>query len=305
MLTGPLSAIARQYETFCNGVSAAGRVFELLNEKIAHPRSDIVAPPAHAQGASVEIAELQVPGRDGRPILDNISVSITPGEMVAIVGHSGAGKTTLAEAILGLRDYSRGDIRIDGTDLAMWPEQRLREQTAMLFQDPVLFRGSIADNVLFGAPVGGSADPTECLTKANAEGFVASLPLGADTPIGEEGHGLSTGERRRIALARGLARSPRLLILDEPTASVDGEAERRIQSALIGLRGTLTCIVISHQPSMARIADRVVFLRNGSIAAEGAHLSLLAQCPGYAEMFGAEVGGDHAVIAQTFGGSAP
>ncbi len=288
MLTGPLSAVARQYETFHNGMSAAERVLALLDAEapdLLPPRGSL---PTGPQGARVEAIGLEVATAEGLCLLKEVTLSLAPGELVAVVGHSGAGKTTLAHALLGLCPCTQGEISLDGLPLSQWPEEALRAQTAISFQDPVLFRGSIGDNVRFGAPLGGSTEVAEHLAHADAAEFVGLLPEGADAPIGEEGQGLSIGERRRVALARALARRPRFLVLDEPTASIDRDSERRIRHTLLALRGTLTCLVTSHQAQLVEVADRVVVLDRGRVVAEGTHRDLLRDCAGYAELLGLE-----------------
>ncbi len=214
------------------------------------------------------------------PVLDHLSLQIAPGEIVALVGSTGAGKTTMCELLVRLLDPTTGSLRIGGVDLRNADPASLRHDVALVFQETFLFADTLWENVVLGFEAAND-DVRWAMSVAQAERFVSELPMGVATVVGERGVTLSGGQRQRVALARALLRRPRLLILDDATSAVDPVVESRI---LDGLRRDLatTTLVVAQRVSTIELADRVVFLDQGRVAAEGTHRQLKATVPGYA-----------------------
>jgi ATP-binding cassette, subfamily B, bacterial len=215
-------------------------------------------------------------------VLDGVSLEVPPGGSVALVGPTGAGKSTLAGLLVRLADPDGGSIRLDGHDLRQLDRDELRAATALVFQDPFLFRASVRENITLGEPMD-EATVRWAARLARAERFVDALPDGLDTVVGERGVTLSGGQRQRIALARALARRPRLLILDDATSAVDPVIEAEILAGLRGPELSATLVLIAYRVSTIRLADRVLLLDGGRIAAAGSHEELLGH-PVYAAM---------------------
>ena len=222
----------------------------------------------------------------GAPVLRGVDLRLEPGERVALVGRSGAGKTTLLHLVPRFYDPERGAVRLDGRDVRHYPLDELRAQIAWVMQEPVLFAGTVAENIAYGCPGATRADIERAAELANAAGFIAALPKGYDTPVGERGVRLSGGQRQRIAIARALIRRPRLLLLDEATSFQDAESEERIHDALDRLAaGGCTCLVVAHRLSTALRADRIVVLDGGRVVESGTHRQLLARGGLYARLY--------------------
>jgi len=220
---------------------------------------------------------------DNAPALDGIDLDIRAGETVALVGPSGAGKTTLVNLLPRFLDPTAGSIALDGVELAQWDLAALRDQFALVGQEVVLFNDTVAANVCFGAP----ADPERvaaALRAANLASFVESLPQGELTPIGHNGAQLSGGQRQRLAIARAIYKDAPILILDEATSALDNESERLVQQALDGLLRGRTSIVIAHRLSTIERADRIVAMQAGQIVEQGSHAELLAHGGLYARL---------------------
>jgi ABC-type multidrug transport system fused ATPase/permease subunit len=217
---------------------------------------------------------------DGLAVLDHVSLRVSPEESVAIVGSTGGGKSTLAQLLVRLADPDEGSVRIGGVDLRHVDPEALRRSVSIVFQESFLFSTNIAENIALDAPVE-IADVERAARIAAVDRFVAELPDGFQTVVGERGHTLSGGERQRVALARAIVREPRVLILDDATSSVDPSIEARILASLQEeLRTTL--VVIAYRLSTIRLADRVIFLEDGGVAATGTHDELMDGAPGYA-----------------------
>jgi ABC-type multidrug transport system fused ATPase/permease subunit len=232
-------------------------------------------------GARLEVRDLTFAHEPAAEVLRDVSFTVEPGRTVAVVGATGCGKSTLLLLLAGLLDPDTGDIELDGRDLSCLSVEELREEVATAFQEAFLFADTVAENVLLGWP----AEHLEpALAMAGADGFVADLDGGGDAVVGERGTTLSGGQRQRLALARALVRHPRLLLLDDATSAVDPTTEVRILAALRGELGGTTTIVVANRPSTIAMADEVLFLEGGRVAAHGPHQELLRTQPTYARM---------------------
>jgi ATP-binding cassette, subfamily B, bacterial MsbA len=216
-------------------------------------------------------------GSDDAPVLKEINLSARPGEVVALVGPSGAGKTTLVNLIPRFYDVSEGEVRVDGNDVRSLRLSDLREHVGIVPQETLLFSGTVYDNIAYGK-LDASAEEVEQATRAaNAHDFIRELPQGYQTLVGERGVKLSGGQRQRIAIARALLKDPAILILDEATSALDSESERLVQAALERLMQGRTTFVIAHRLSTVCRADRIAVLEAGRIVAEGSHQELVEQ----------------------------
>jgi len=224
--------------------------------------------------------------RGSTAVLRGVSLELAPGETVALVGATGCGKTTLLQLVPRLADVSSGAIRLDGTDLRDLPLRGLRGRLGCAFEDPTLFSASVRENVSFGAPDASEAAISAALAVAQAD-FVAELPWGLDTRIGEQGMALSGGQRQRIALARAILARPQVLLLDDPLSALDVHTEAKVTRALSEVLGMSTALVVAHRPSTVLLADRVALLSDGVIAAIGTHRELLDSEPRYRELMSA------------------
>jgi ATP-binding cassette subfamily B protein len=223
------------------------------------------------------------------PVLRAISLELTPGETVALVGATGSGKTTLLQLVPRLADVTGGAIRLDGTDVRDLPLHELRGRLGCAFEDPTLFSASVRENVSFGVAEADDADVQAALDVAQAD-FVAALPWGLDTRIGEQGMALSGGQRQRIALARAILARPQVLLLDDPLSALDVHTEAKVTRALSSVLSMSTALIVAHRPSTVLLADRVALLADGVIAAIGTHRELLDHEPRYRHLMSAAPG---------------
>jgi ABC-type multidrug transport system fused ATPase/permease subunit len=221
---------------------------------------------------------------DGTNVLHDISFEAKPGQMVALVGLTGAGKTTLVSLIPRFYDASAGRVLLDELDVRQYQVRSLRERIAIVLQEPVLFSGTIADNLRYGRLDATQSDIEEAAAAAHAHDFIARLPKGYETEIAEAGGSLSGGERQRISVARAILKNAPILILDEPTSSLDSISEEIVFAALKRLRAGRTTIVIAHRLSTVRDADQILVLDDGRIAAHGRHDELIKASPLYRRM---------------------
>jgi ABC-type multidrug transport system fused ATPase/permease subunit len=280
---GPLSAIAHTTGQLQGALAGAKRVREML----ALAPETVEAPGARDASAiagHVRFDNVSFSYPDGTRVLDGISFEAHPGELVALVGLTGAGKTTLVSLIPRFYDVSSGQVQVDDVDVREYRLRPLRERIALVLQDPVLFAGTIADNIRYGRLDATREEIEAAARAAHAHEFVARLPKGYDTEIAEAGGSLSGGERQRLSVARAILKDAPILLLDEPTSSLDAVSEEIVFDALKRLRAGRTTIVIAHRLSTVRDADRILVLDGGRIAAAGRHEELLEASPLYRRM---------------------
>ena len=227
--------------------------------------------------STIEFDHVWFAYKDEDWVIEDLSFRIDPGETVAIVGHTGAGKTTITSLLLRFYDVQRGAIRIGGIDIREMDPLALRRQFGVVLQDPYLFSGSIADNIRLGTESIGPEDIEDAAEQVNLMDFIRTLPEGFDQPIRERGASLSTGQKQLISFARALAHHPRFLILDEATSSVDTETELRVRSALESMVRGRTSIVVAHRLSTIQRADRILVMHKARLRESGAHQELLAR----------------------------
>jgi ATP-binding cassette subfamily B multidrug efflux pump len=286
--TQPLTQVASMTNLLQSGVASAERVFELLDA----PEQDAdlagtAAPPGERHG-EVRFEQVSFSYDETRPLIEDLSLVAAPGQTVAIVGPTGAGKTTLVNLVMRFYDVSRGRITLDGVDIASMPRSALREQIGMVLQDTWLFEGTIRDNIAYGRPGATEDDILEAARATYVDRFVHSLPDGYDTHIDEEGSNLSAGEKQLVTIARAFLSDPELLILDEATSSVDTRTELLLQHAMAALRTDRTSFVIAHRLSTIRDADLILVMEDGAIVEQGTHDSLLAAEGAYARLYNAQ-----------------
>ncbi len=264
---------------------ATERLFELLDARPAivapaAPRS----PPAAPRALEFDAVTFAYASRTQSPALDRLTLRIAAGERVALVGPSGAGKSTVLALLLRFYDPQAGAVRIDGTDLREMDPRAARALMAVVPQEPVIFAASVLDNVRYGRPGASRADAERACEQAFALEFVARLPQGMDTPLGERGVTLSGGQRQRLSIARALLADRPILLLDEATSSLDAESERMVQQALERLERGRTTLVIAHRLSTVQHADRIVVMDRGALVAQGTHAELMRQGGLYASL---------------------
>ncbi len=286
MVAGPIGALTGIYGQLREATGAAERIFELLDAAPEIADAPDARPLLQPIAGAVRVEDLSFRYGPRNPLaLRGISLAVAPGETVALVGPSGAGKTTLAHLLVRFYDPVGGRILIDGEDLRAVTVQSLRESVGVVAQEPALFGGTVAENIAYGQ-LGASDEAIVAAARAaNAHGFIMDLPEGYDTIVGERGVRLSGGQRQRIAIARAILKDPRLLILDEATSSLDNESEAAIQVALERLMRGRTTIVIAHRLTTVEHADRIVVLDHGTVVEEGTHPQLLARDGLYARLY--------------------
>ncbi len=273
MFYGPLSNLTHVTQAMNRFVTISQRTFELLDEPVqAQPERPVSKPEI---AGSIRFDHVTFGYDPYYPVISDVSFDIKPGEMVGLVGHSGAGKTTLVNLLCRFYDVTRGAILIDGVDIRDLSMNEIRQQVGMVLQSPYLFRGTLAENIAYGNPEATYAEIVRAAKAANAHDFITAMPEGYDTIVGEGGSGLSGGERQRISIARAVLHNPRILILDEATSSVDTETERQIQEALNELVKGRTTIAIAHRLSTLHNADRILVLNEGKLEEQGTPKELM------------------------------
>ncbi len=274
MFTGPIEILGQVARMLNRALSSAYRIFEVLDTKASITSKENPIDVGVVKG-QIEFKDVFFSYDGVRPILQNLSFKVRPGEMIGLVGSSGGGKSTITKLISRFYDAQSGEILIDGKNLLDLDLGKYRRQVGMVLQEPFLFHGSIFDNIAYARPEASKSEVIEAAIVANAHNFIGRLSLGYDTVIGERGHTLSGGERQRISIARAVLANPRILILDEATSAVDTETERKIQDALDRLVEGRTVFAVAHRLSTLRKADRIFVIGKGNISEVGTHSELL------------------------------
>jgi ATP-binding cassette, subfamily B, multidrug efflux pump len=285
--TQPLTQVASMMNLMQSGVASAERVFDLLDAPEQSADHEPAAHPETRRGR-VEFEHVSFRYVPDTPLIDDLSLVAEPGQTVAIVGHTGAGKTTLVNLIMRFYDLDAGRITLDGVDIATMRRADVREEIGMVLQDTWLFGGTIRDNIAYGDPEATEDDVLEAARTSYVDRFVRSLPDGYETVIDDEGSNVSAGEKQLITIARAFVADPSILILDEATSSVDTRTEVLVQHAMAALRKERTSFVIAHRLSTIRNADLILVMDAGRIVEQGTHAELLERRGAYYDLYNAQ-----------------
>jgi ATP-binding cassette subfamily B protein len=301
----PLMLLGNIQTKISRAEASAGRLWEVLDTRpaVQIAPEPFIAPLQHGQvtfeGVSFHYdgAGDGQSGAGGRNVLDGITIHVEPGQRVALLGATGAGKSSLVHLIPRFYDVDRGTIRIDGVDVRDWDPEALRKRIGVVLQQTTLFSGTVRENIAYGRP-GASLDEVIAVAKAaQAHEFITAMPGGYEALIEERGANLSGGQKQRIAIARALLIAPGILILDDSTSAVDMETEARIQAALDKVLAGTTTFLIAQRVSSVLTADQILVLDHGQIAARGTHSELLESSPIYQEIYRSQMGDGEGVVA--------
>jgi ATP-binding cassette, subfamily B, multidrug efflux pump len=288
--TQPLTQLAAMANVLQSGIASLERVFELLDveEQSPDPAEPLTDP--EPQGR-IEFDRVRFSYDPAKPLIEGLSLVAEPGATVAIVGPTGAGKTTLVNLVMRFYELDGGTITLDGNDIAHMRRRDLRANVGMVLQDTWLFEGTIRENIAFGNPGATEEQIIEAAKATHVDHFVRSLPDGYDTVVDDEGTSVSAGEKQLLTIARAFLASPTILILDEATSSVDTRTEVLIQKAMAALRTNRTSFVIAHRLSTIRDADTILVMENGAIVEQGNHADLLQRRGAYAALYNSQFAG--------------
>ncbi|MBI3933112.1 MAG: ABC transporter ATP-binding protein [Acidobacteria bacterium] len=275
----PIQDLSDKYNILQSAMASSERIYKLLDTPITidSPAAPALPEAASREAGSIEFRDVWFAYEQEDCVLKDIRLAIQPGETIAVVGHTGAGKTTLVSLLLRFYDVQRGEILVDGLDIRHWDLQQLRRRFGVVLQDPYLFSGTIESNIRLGTATVSREDMEDAIEEVNLAEFIYSLPQGHQEEVRERGATLSVGQKQLISFARALAHNPRILILDEATSSVDTETEFRVREALSRMIEGRTSIIIAHRLSTIQRADRIIVMHKGQIREIGSHQELLAE----------------------------
>jgi ATP-binding cassette subfamily B protein len=292
--TMPITQTANIANIIQSTIASAERVFELLDEEEEVPEvgTSLAKRPADAEEGSVEFRHVKFGYKEDAILIEDMNIEVSPGQTIAIVGPTGAGKTTLINLLMRFYEISGGEIVIDGVNITNMKRSELRSKFGMVLQDTWLFNGTIRDNIAYGREGATEADVIRAAKAAHADHFIRTLPLGYNTILNEEASNISQGQKQLLTIARAILADPSILILDEATSSVDTRTEVQIQKAMNTLMNGRTSFVIAHRLSTIRDADLILVMNQGSVIEKGTHLELLEAGGFYADLYNSQFSGD-------------